>query len=193
MSVLPWPDHLVTLEEWKALPEDNRFRVELVEGVLLVSPRPLFLHQRAVTRLCYWLDEQLPDQLSALSEIEMVVTGSPLATVRIPDVVVLDAELADTNPARCKPSDVSLAVEVLSDGTARTDKIMKFAEYADAGIVNYWIVDLDAPVSLLRYHLIEGEYELFGEHAGTVTVELDGNPVELDLDRLVARRPSGSR
>lgn len=118
----------------------------------------------------------------------MVVTGNPLPTVRIPDVVVVDSELADTNPARCKASDVSLAVEILSDGTARTDKVMKFAEYADAGIANYWIVDLDAPVSLLRYHLIEGDYELFGEHAGTVTVELDGNPVTLDLDALVSRR-----
>lgn len=189
MCALPWPDHLVTLDEWNALPEDDRFRVELVEGILLVAPRPLSLHQRAMTRLCYWLDEQLPDQLSALSEVEMAVTGSPLATVRIPDVVVVDADPADTNPARCKPGDVSLAVEVLSDGTARTDKIMKFAEYADAGITNYWIVGLDAPVSLLRYYLIDGGYELFGEHTGSVTVELDHNPITLDLDNLVARRP----
>jgi Uma2 family endonuclease len=192
VNVLSWPDHLITLDEWEALPEDDRFRVELVEGVLLVTPRPLSFHQRAVTRLCYWLDEQIPDQLSALSEVDVVITGSPLATVRIPDVVVVDAELADTNPARYKASDVSLAVEVLSDGTARTDKVMKFAEYADAGIVNYWIVDLDAPVSLLRYHLIDGGYELFGEHTGTATVELDGHPISLELAALVSRRPNGS-
>lgn len=178
----------MTLDEWEALAEDSRYWVELVEGVLHAAPRPLTFHQRAAIRLCYWLDEQLPDQLSALADVEMVVTGNPLPTVRIPDVVVVDSELADTNPARCKASDVSLAVEILSDGTARTDKVTKFAEYADAGIANYWIVDLDAPVSLLRYHLIEGDYELFGEHAGTVTVELDGNPVTLDLDALVSRR-----
>jgi Uma2 family endonuclease len=189
VSVLPWPDHLVTLDEWKALPEDNRYWVELVEGVLHVAPRPLTFHQRAMNNLCCSLEDQLPRQFSALSEVEVVITGSPLATVRIPDVVVVDTELADTNPARYKPSDVSLAVEVLSDGTARTDKVTKFAEYADAGIANYWIVDLDAPVSLLRYHLIEGEYEFFGEHSGTMTVELDGNPVTLDLDALVTRRP----
>lgn len=192
MSILPWPDHLITLDEWEALPEDNRYWVELVEGVLHVAPRPLFLHQRAVTNLCWSLEDQLPQQFSALAEVEMVVTGNPLPTVRIPDVVVVDTELADTNPARCKASDVSLAVEVLSDGTARTDKITKFAEYADAGIVNYWILDLDAPVSLLRYHLIDGGYELFGEHTGTATIELDGHPISLDLAALVSRRPNGS-
>ncbi len=65
----------------------------------------------------------------------------------------------------------------------------EFAEYAEEGIANYWIVDLDAPVSLLRYQLIDGEYELFGEHTGTVTVELDGNSITLDLDALAKRRP----
>lgn len=189
MSALPWPDHLVTFDEWKALPEDNQFRVEVVEGVLIVSPRPLSLHQRAISRLCNRLDEQLPTRFSALAEVEVVITASPLLTVRIPDVVVVGTELADNNSARYKPSDLSLAVEVLSKGSVRTDKVTKFAEYAEEGVANYWIVDLDAPVSLLRYHLIGGEYELFGEHTGTVTVELDGNPITLDLDALVTRRP----
>jgi Uma2 family endonuclease len=189
MGALPWPDHLLTLDEWKALPEDNRFRVEVVEGVLIVAPRPLSLRQRAMWRLCDRLEDQLPSQLSTLPEVEVVIAGSPLPTVRIPDVVVVAAELADANTARYKPSDVSLAVEILSEGSVRTDRVTKFAEYAEVGIANYWIVDLDAPVSLLRYHLIDGDYELFGEHTGTVTVELDGHPITLDLTALVSRRP----
>jgi hypothetical protein len=32
---------LMTLDEWIALPEDNTYRYEPQEGVLLVSPRPL--------------------------------------------------------------------------------------------------------------------------------------------------------
>lgn len=189
MSALPWPDHLVTLDEWEALPEETRFGIEVVEGVLIVAPRPLSFHQRAINRLCYWLDEQLPARLSALSEVEVLVTGTPLLTVRIPDVVVVPAGLADTNPARYKASDVSLVVEVLSEGSVRTDKVTKFVEYAEEGIANYWIVDLDAPVSMLRYQLIDGDYELLGEHSGSVTVELDGNPITLDLAALTTRRP----
>lgn len=189
MCALPWPDHLMTLDEWKALPEETRFRVEVVEGVLIVAPRPLSFHQRAVNRLCYWLEEQLPDRFSVLSEVEVVIAESPRPTVRIPDVVVVDAKFAETNPARYQPNNVSLAVEVLSEGSVRTDRVAKFAEYAEVGIENYWIVDLDAPVSLLRYHLIDGGYVLFGEHAGTVTVELDENPITLNLAALVTLRP----
>ena len=32
------PGSLMTLDEWVALPEDNAYRYELQEGVLLVSP-----------------------------------------------------------------------------------------------------------------------------------------------------------
>jgi hypothetical protein len=32
------PGSLMTLDEWSALPEDNTYRYELQEGVLLVSP-----------------------------------------------------------------------------------------------------------------------------------------------------------
>lgn len=31
---------LMTLDEWVVLPEDNSYRYELQEGILLVSPRP---------------------------------------------------------------------------------------------------------------------------------------------------------
>lgn len=187
MSVLPWPDHLMTLDEWNVLPEDNRFRVEVVEGVLIVSPRPLWNHRWAVTRLGYLINEQLPAHLSAGSEVEVVITTTPL-TVRVPDVLVIDTKLAVTNPARCSPDDITLAIEVLSEGSVRTDRVTKFAEYAEVGIANYWIVDLDAPVSLARYHLIEGEYEFFGEQTGTVTVDVDDSPITLDLDALITER-----
>lgn len=81
-------------------------------------------------------------------------------TLRVPDVVVIDAKLADTNPARLSAADVRLAIEVLSEGSVRTDRVTKFSECAEAGIEQYWIVDLDEPVTLARYRLIEGDYEL---------------------------------
>jgi len=34
-----WPEHLLDLAAWDALPEDTRGRFELVEGVPQVSPR----------------------------------------------------------------------------------------------------------------------------------------------------------
>jgi hypothetical protein len=38
MRVMPGPDHLLTLAEWDALPEDTSRHYELAEGVLVGRP-----------------------------------------------------------------------------------------------------------------------------------------------------------
>ncbi|MGI9002474.1 MAG: Uma2 family endonuclease [Pseudonocardia sp.] len=180
---LSWPNHLLTLEEWEALPEDEVLRLELVEGVLVMSPQPLSWHQRAVMRVGNRADEQLPPELIALTGVEVVLAERPL-TIRVPDMMVTRTELFDTNPPRFAAANVLLVVEVLSDGTRRVDQILKFSEYADAGILQYWIIDLGEPTSLLAYVLAEGAYALSGEHTGTITLDVAGCPVLLDLDAL---------
>lgn len=54
------PGSLMTFDGWTALPEDNTYRYELQEGVLLVSPRAARRHQLAAQRLSRQLDGQLP-------------------------------------------------------------------------------------------------------------------------------------
>ena len=183
---LSWPNHQLTLADWEALPEDELLRLELVEGVLTVVPQPFSWHQRAGNRITHRTDDQLPQHLVALGEVEVVVADRPL-TIRVPDAIVTRTELFETNPPRFAAADVLVAVEILSDGTRRVDRIMKFAEYAEAGIPQYWIVDLGAPTTLLAYTLVNGHYELSGEHTGTVTLDVAGHPVTLDLDALTTR------
>lgn len=183
---LSWPNHLLTLEEWEALPEDPGMRVELAEGVLVMSPMPFSWHQKAGMRLGYRLDQQLPAALTALVEVEVVVADDPL-TIRVPDIIVTRTELYQTNPRRYAAGDVLLAVEVLSDGTRRVDRVLKFSEYAEAGIPQYWIVDLGEPITLLAYVLAGDAYELSGEHTGAVNLDVAGCAVMLDLDALTRR------
>lgn len=187
MSALEWPHHLLTLDDWAELPETSEFHVEVVEGVLAVSPRPLSLHQLAIGCLPYVLNSQLPKELRAVPEMEMVVEASPL-TVRVPDVLVGPSDVILANVPRIPAVDVSLAIEILSEGTKRTDQVTKHFEYADAGIEHYWIIDLDAPVSMITYRLVDGDYENFGEHSGKVELEVAGKTVVLDLDALTQGR-----
>lgn len=183
---LSWPNHLLTLDEWEALPEDSGMRLELAEGLLVMTPMPLPWHRRASNRLAYRLDEQLPGHLTALAEVDVVVTEWPL-TIRVPDVLVTRTEVYERNPPRLAAADVLLAVEILSDGTRRVDRILKPAEYAEAGIPRYWIVDVDPPTTLLSYTLVDGHYELSAEGTGRAVLDVDGHPVTLDLPALTRR------
>jgi len=187
MSVMDWPHDLLSLDDWINLPETPEYQVEVVEGVLLVAPRPLPFHQRVVARLTFLMDELLADEYSALNEVEMLIAAKPL-TVRVPDVLVAPSSLVETNPARLDAGDVRLVVEVLSEGTRRTDQVTKFSEYAEAGIEHYWIVDLDSPISMITYRLIDGDYENFGEFSGVARLEFAGTPLTIDLDALTTRR-----
>ncbi|GAA1095217.1 Uma2 family endonuclease [Tsukamurella spumae] len=179
-------DHLYSFAEWCELPEDERLKIEVVEGVRTVSPRGYTFHQRAVHRLVERLERELPVELSPLAEVDVVLATSPL-TVRIPDVVVVDSAVVAANPPRVRGGDVRLAVEVLSDGTRRVDRVMKFAEYAEAGIPQYWIVDLDPPITLRAFSLVNGAYEADGEFSRAQVLLVAGHPVGLDPAGLTAR------
>ena len=183
----PWPDHLLSLAEWDALPEDTSRHYELAEGVMFVTPRPVPRHQLAAGKLWRQLMDQLPAELCPLMDVEVTLEAGTEATVRAPDIAVLPTPVAEADVARFQASDVLLAVEIISPGSRRTDRILKLSEYADAGIEHYWIVDLDDPTSLEAYRLKDGRY--FEEAAGANRVAL-GHPVPLtiDLTSLTTRR-----
>jgi Uma2 family endonuclease len=50
-------------------------------------------------------------------------------------------------------------IEVLSEGTKKRDRGVKFKDYQAHGIEEYWIIDPDHQ-TVEQYHLEEGEYEL---------------------------------
>jgi Uma2 family endonuclease len=183
--ILSWPNRPLTLEGWEALPEDSAMRLELAEGMLVMCPSPPTRHQKARMRLGTLFDTQLPRELIAVPGVEVLITSDPL-TIRAPDVIVVHTELVDADAARATAADVLLAVEVLSTGTLRVDRVLKFSEYAEAGIPQYWIVDVEEPPSLLTYVLVDGNYELSGEHTGNA-LDIGGHPVSIDLPALTRR------
>jgi len=187
MTAIPRPDHLLTLEEWDALPPDTFRRCELVEGVLIMVPAPAPLHQRVMVRLAADLDGQLPDDLTALADVDVLLDARHPVTVRAPDVVVTSSKLVQENPFRLDAADVLLAVEIVSPGTGRTDRVTKLTEYADAGIPSYWIIELDEPVTLTAYTLVDGDYEIVAQADGAVSLS-EPAPVTVDVGALTRRR-----
>lgn len=183
-------DHLLTLDEWDALPDEKAYRkAELVEGVLQMAPSAASRHQRSSMRLANQLNSQLrAAELEAVADVDVVLFATDPPTVRCPDLVVTTIALLDEGPKRFTATDVMLAIEIVSPGSRRVDRIMKLADYADAGIPNYWIVDIDnadGSVTLDAFRLAEGRYESAVTAAtGTVTLDQPA-PVTIDLAALV--------
>lgn len=181
----------VTAAEYAGTPETPEHRYELQEGAIVMSPRPVPGHQDALLELGIQLRGQVPPHLKVLLEVDLdlhLVPPTHPGTVRVPDLVVVTVQaflrvLRDGGLLRA--DDTVLAVELHSTGTKRTDTVVKHAEYADAGIDHYWMVDLLAGPSLTACHS-GGLFGYVDEAAvrGTFTADAPF-PVRLDLDRLV--------
>jgi Uma2 family endonuclease len=187
MTADPWPDHLLSLDEWAALPEDNTHHYELIEGELHVSPRPVSDHQLAIDELAYQLRDQLPFDLVRVTDVEIVVRPGWPATVRAPDLIVVPRTIVATSPARFQAGDVLLAVEVISPGSRERDLVHKPFEYGKAGIPNYWILDLDGPVTLTAFQLVAGQYKVVGKTSGRMELT-EPAPVTVDVAGLLPHR-----
>jgi Uma2 family endonuclease len=108
-------------------------------------------------------------------------------TVRAPDIIITRESRVSANPSRLEAADVLVAVEIISPGTSTTDRVTKRYEYADADIPHYWLLDLDKPVTLTTYTLVDGNNEhVARDIAGTVAIP---SPVgiTLHLDPLIIR------
>jgi Uma2 family endonuclease len=187
MSTAPFDGRLMSLEEYFALPEHGAFRhSELQEGVLILNS-PIPIHQRVVLNIVRQLDAQLPDGWELLSGSDVILEPEFPATVRQPDLSVLRSATVES-VRRLEAKDILLAIEVLSPGTKRVDRVLKPVEYAEAGIRHYWVIDLDPPLSLAAYHLADA-FEAYQE-APAVTGEFvtqEPFPLRIDLDRLARR------
>jgi len=184
MTAVAFPDHLLNVEEFSQLPEDNSRRYELQEGVLIVSPRAAWLHQRVLLHLTWALQPQLPAECPMATDMEVVVDAGFPATIRVPDLVIARPGAVTGNPPRLSADQVLVAVEIISPGSRGTDTRQKPGEYADAGIPHYWVIDLDEPLSLAAYH----QAGVFGyQEAPAVTgvFETTGPfPLRIDLTEL---------
>lgn len=136
----------MSLADWVALPEDNGVHVELQEGVRIVAPRPTPAHARIVFSLAQQLAAQIPDGYEVLPEVDVVIDAHSPATVRVPDLIVRSTA---SDEAAITADQVVLAVEVISPGSRRTDRVTKLSEYEESGIAHYWIVDEDRTLTAL--------------------------------------------
>ncbi|MFB9624446.1 Uma2 family endonuclease [Nonomuraea helvata] len=148
--VLPAPPY--TVDDLLKLPDDGN-RYELFNGSLVVSPAPTPLHQRAIYRLAHILTDAAPPGLEALPTVNVCPGDKDFY---IPDLVVVPEAVSESVGLMFAPSDLLLAVEVVSPSTKMHDRGAKAAAYAAAGIPLYWRVEPE-PGPALYVHELEGD------------------------------------
>lgn len=182
------PRRIGTWEDLAAVPEG--YVGELVAGELVVHPRPGAPHTETASDLGLVLGPAFrfgrggPGGWIILYEPRVAFVED----VRVPDLAGWRIEryaAPDSGPYLVTPDWVC---EVLSPGTAGTDRTEKLPLYARAGVPHVWVIDPVA-FTLELFQLSSGRYSLWLTASGNATIRVPPfDAIELELGLLWGRR-----
>ncbi|MDT0573867.1 Uma2 family endonuclease [Streptomyces sp. DSM 3412] len=134
-------DDLVRFWEEMEWPEGSK--VEIIEGIITVSPAPAYRHNVIAERIQRRLYSVIPEDWGIFQTLAIAVPSR--LGMLMPDLVVVPA-WEDTDTDTHIPAALAeLGVEVTSRSNARHDRVSKLAAYATAGIPLYLLVDRWGP------------------------------------------------
>lgn len=177
-------DEYHRLIELGFLREDDR--IELIRGELIQITAKGRPHRVCNSILCRQLDRILGDHAVIRGQDPITL---PNQSEPEPDVVIARGKDEDYLAHHPYPEDIFLVVEI-SDSTLIYDQTNKLELYAEAGISNYWIVDLNTR-QLERYkepyQNIHGKYNYLSKQISLAneSVPIPGfEDMLLDLSRI---------
>ncbi|MDX5564190.1 Uma2 family endonuclease [Streptomyces sp. ID05-04B] len=134
-------DDLVRFWEEMEWPEGSK--VEIIEGIVTVSPAPAYRHNVIAARIQRRLYSVIPEDWEIFQTLAIAVPSR--LGMLIPDLVVAPVREHTEADTHIPAALAELVVEVTSKSNARHDRISKPAAYACAGIPLYLLVDRWAP------------------------------------------------
>ncbi|MEV6841119.1 Uma2 family endonuclease [Streptomyces sp. NPDC051133] len=164
-------DDLVRYWEEMEWPEGSK--VEIIEGIITVSPSPAFRHNVIAARIQRRLYSVIPEDWE-IFQTQSIAVPSRLGML-IPDLLVTPVRERPETDSYIPAALAELVAEVTSKSNARHDRVSKAAAYATAGIPLYLLVDRWAPGGPTT--------TLYGEPKGDVYRVLSavkfGDPIKL--------------
>jgi Uma2 family endonuclease len=161
---------------------------ELVDGRLEILPMPTWLHQLILDFLLDRIKGHLRES-NCGGKILMAPLPTRLfaRTIREPDLLYIKAENLPKD-IRGYPDKIDMAIEIVSSGeeARKRDYIDKRADYAKAGVAEYWIVDPDESlVTVLT--LVGAEYRIAQEcHPGDIASSILLSGLEISVNQIWA-------
>ena len=168
-----------TLEDYYALPDERR--VELIDGVIYDMTAPYTTHQYASGELYAQIRDYIKKKggscMPFVSPIDVQLDCDNKTMVQ-PDVLIL----CDRSKLlrRCIFGAPDFIMEVLSPSTKRKDAHLKLHKYRNAGVREYWMVDLEKE-RVLVYFFEQDELPTIYGGDMEIPVGIFGGELKLDL------------
>ncbi|HEU4934268.1 MAG TPA: Uma2 family endonuclease [Pyrinomonadaceae bacterium] len=135
---------LLTIADWDAMPCEDGYRYEIIEGELFVSEWPGLTHQVVLGDLTTLVAKSLIAKPIGTAVLNPPVVLSNYTGV-IPDLVFFSNEQRGTIVKDDRLNGPpTLVGEILSPGSSniRRDRVAKLQLYGKHGVPEYWIIDL---------------------------------------------------
>ncbi len=137
---------------------DPGFRFELEDGVAVMMAPASMWHNRVLRRMAVAMEQSCPSDLAVEVEQAIAITDD---FAPVPDILVVTRAAALPTENVLPKSAVTLAVEIVSPGTRRKDRMIRPMDYARAGIPHFWRIEAeDSQPVVYAYRLDEmtGQY-----------------------------------
>jgi Uma2 family endonuclease len=140
----------MTSEEFFCYAPDDK-KAELVDGVMIVSPPPLDVHEKLQIFLLRLLGDFI-EQFD-LGELRGSRTAVVLADDQTyePDILFIAKDRVDIIEERGVVGAPDLVIEILSASTAAHDRGAKFRAYERSGVRELWLIDPYGPAGTEFY------------------------------------------
>lgn len=179
-----WMHELVTAEQYDSWAEEQCAGIEIVDGMVVLSPTAPKRHHWIATLIAMTFNQVGRPKWKGGTDFDVRLRDIPLLNRR-PDVVVYRAETIDITPTR--PRDVPLVAEVVAPGSETTDRHTKPAEYAQAGIRYYWRIEsIENGVPVAYTYVLDdasGQYRDAGVFTRVIKTDVPFH-VEIDLEEI---------
>ena len=175
-SLATFASEQLTTEDFFALDVDEKIKVELIGGALVMSPSARYWHTLAALRLFRILEDTLGDRYIFITDTNVAIAD---VTVVRPDVFVVDPVKPGTERVGTAEELVS-AVEIVSPDSKTMDRRVKPDIYRKAGIPS-WRIERDRERLYLVETPVTGEERT---HLGTTNLKVADVDVTIDLDAL---------
>lgn len=173
-----------TIEDYRALPDEQR--VELIDGYFYDMAAPTAVHQMIGGEIYRQIANYIIDKGGSctpfIAPVDVQLDNDD-KTMLQPDVFIVCNR--DQIVWRNVMGAPDFAVEVVSPGSRRKDYILKMGKYRDAGVREYWLVDMKQKVVLVYFFESETTPTIY-PLSGEIPVNIYNGDLVIQFDRIAA-------